>query len=47
MEERIELTEMNASERRYVHGLFEGDQKIKSYSIGEGRKRHVILEKKD
>jgi len=45
IEERVELTEMNASERRYVHGLFEEDRKVKSYSAGEGRRRHVILEK--
>ncbi len=45
IEERVELDEMNASERRYVHGLFEGDDKVKSYSIGEGRRRHIVLEK--
>lgn len=42
---KVELEPMNPSERRFIHGLFEEDNEIKSYSVGDGKSRHIILEK--
>ena len=40
-----ELEPMNAYERRFIHLLFEKDETVKSYSIGEGNYRRVVLER--
>lgn len=42
----IELEPMNAAERRIVHMLFKNDRRVRSFSIGEGRDRHIVLERK-
>ena len=47
VETRVELDPMNPSERRYVHSLFQDDVAVKSYSIGEGKSRRIVLEKED
>ncbi len=44
---KYELRHMSAEERRIVHTLFQNDDKIKSYSIGEGQDRHIVLELKE
>ena len=41
---KIELEPMPADERRFVHMLFEGQDKLKVYSVGEGKERHIVLE---
>ncbi len=42
---RVVLRSMNASERRVVHSLFQDNTTIKTYSIGRGEERHVVLER--
>lgn len=42
---RVVLRPMTASERRVVHTLFQEDKTIKTYSIGRGEERHVVLER--
>ncbi|MBT5856014.1 hypothetical protein HOH87_05195 [bacterium] len=41
-----ELNTMNASERRIIHMIFKDHSSIKTYSVGEGRNRRIVLEKK-
>lgn len=42
---RVVLRSMNASERRVVHAMFQDDTSVKTYSIGRGEERHVVLER--
>lgn len=44
---RIELRAMNTEERRMVHTLFQQDEEIRSYSIGNGHQRRVVLEQRN
>jgi len=39
------LSPMSAAERRAVHMLFQEDSSLKTYSEGEGSKRHIVIEK--
>ena len=39
----ISLRSMSASDRRDIHLMFENDENIRTYSVGEGRERHVVL----
>lgn len=41
---KVELKPMNAAERRIIHLLFKNNKKIRTFSVGEGSKRHVVLE---
>ena len=41
------LEPMNASERRFVHTLFEKDNRMSTFSTGEGNERRVVLIRKD
>ena len=41
---KVELEPMNAAERREIHMLFQDDQEIKSFSVGEGRERHIVID---
>ena len=43
----FDLKPMSAEERRMVHTMFQDDSRIKSYSVGEGQNRHIVLEEKD
>ena len=43
---KAELKPMNASERRTVHMLFQDHDQIKTYSVGEGVTRRIVLENK-
>ncbi|MGE4170592.1 MAG: protein jag [Candidatus Margulisiibacteriota bacterium] len=43
---KAELRPMNATERRMVHMLFQNDTRIRSFSVGDGLIRHVVLEKR-
>ncbi|NQY73706.1 MAG: KH domain-containing protein [Candidatus Margulisbacteria bacterium] len=40
----VPLKPMCASERRVVHLLFQGHDKVRTYSKGQGSGRHVVLE---
>lgn len=42
--EKLSLKPMSSSERRLVHMIFKNDEYIRSYSIGDGEYRHVVLE---
>ena len=42
---RFELEPMSAPERREIHMMFKNQTKINCYSNGEGKNRHIILEK--
>lgn len=39
----VELPPMNSYERLLIHSLFTNDKIIKTYSVGEGQYRHVVL----
>lgn len=41
---KIALKPMNAAERRIIHMLFKNDSKVRSYSLGNGDERHVVLD---
>ena len=43
---RASLRPMNASERRYIHTLFQDDARVKTFSVGDGNYRHIVIEKK-
>jgi spoIIIJ-associated protein len=43
---RINLRPMNAAERRFIHTLFENDRRIRTFSVGDGAYRHIVIEKK-
>lgn len=42
----VDLPAMNAAERRVIHRLISDYSEVTSHSEGEGRDRHIILEKK-
>ena len=44
---RVELKSMKSEERRLIHTLFQDDQTIRSFSIGDGNQRRVVLEQRD
>ena len=43
---KAELSPMNATERRAIHQLFQDDEQIRTYSVGQGTNRRVVLAKK-
>ncbi len=43
---RASLRPMNAAERRFVHSLIESDKRIRSYSVGDGPYRHIVIERR-
>jgi spoIIIJ-associated protein len=43
----VSLEPMPASERRFIHMLFEKNRKVESESSGEGSDRHVLLKKRN
>ncbi|MFC1752495.1 protein jag [Thermoproteota archaeon] len=43
---KIELKPMNSAERREVHCLFQNDNRIHSFSVGDEPNRRIVLEKK-
>ncbi len=43
---KIDLKPMNPEERRLIHSLFQDDKRIRSYSVGSGVYRHVVLERR-
>jgi predicted RNA-binding protein Jag len=43
---KIDLKPMNASDRREVHLTLEEDERVHTFSVGEGRYRHVVVEKR-
>jgi spoIIIJ-associated protein len=42
---RVELHPMNAAERRFVHMMFQEEDRIKTYSVGDGDSRRIVLER--
>ena len=43
---KAELSPMNASERRVIHQLFQEDDRIRTYSVGNGNNRRIVLAKR-
>ncbi|MBT5954502.1 KH domain-containing protein [bacterium] len=43
----VELKPMRAADRKLVHMMFEGDDKISTFSTGEGRDRRVVLQRSE
>ena len=43
----IPLDPMSASDRRFIHMLFEKNKKVATTSAGEGQDRHVLLRRRD
>ncbi len=43
---KAELKSMSPEERRMIHHLFQQDKQIRSYSVGDGFYRRVILERR-
>jgi len=43
---KVDLKPMNPEERRLIHGMFQNDKKIRSYSVGNGLYRHIVLERR-
>lgn len=43
---KADLKPMNPDERRLIHGLFQDDKRIRSYSVGTGVYRHIVLERR-
>jgi predicted RNA-binding protein Jag len=43
---KVDLKPMNPEERRLIHALFQQDKRIRSYSVGTGVYRHVVLERR-
>ena len=43
---KSELSPMNATERRAIHQLFQDDENIRTYSVGQGNNRRIVLAKK-
>jgi spoIIIJ-associated protein len=43
---RVSLRPMNAAERRLVHLIFEGDNRVRTFSSGNGTYRHIVVEKR-
>ena len=43
---RVSLRPMNAAERRLVHLIFENDNRIRTFSAGNGTYRHIVVEKR-
>lgn len=41
---KVELEPMNPYERRIIHSYLQQDEKVKTYSEGEGINRHLIIE---
>ena len=44
---RVELKNMNSEERRLIHTLFQNDESIRSFSVGDGNQRRVVLEQRE
>jgi len=44
---RMELKPMGPDDRRFVHNLFQNHKRIRSFSMGEGHYRHIVLERKN
>ncbi len=43
---KMDLKPMNPDERRLIHSMFQHDKKIRSYSVGDGVYRHIVLERR-
>jgi predicted RNA-binding protein Jag len=43
---RVSLRPMNAAERRLVHVIFENDNRVRTFSTGNGNYRHIVIEKR-
>jgi predicted RNA-binding protein Jag len=43
---KMDLKPMNPEERRLIHSMFQYDKKIRSYSVGDGLYRHIVLERR-
>ena len=44
--DELELDPMNSAERRSIHLLFENDEKVQTFSEGEGNNRKVVIAKR-
>ena len=45
--QKVELKPMGASDRRIIHMMFKNNKKVRSFSVGEGSDRHIVLEQKE
>ncbi len=44
---KMDLKPMNPEERRFIHSMFQGHKSIRSYSVGTGTYRHIVLERRN
>ena len=44
---KMDLKPMNPEERRFIHSMFQNHKSIRSYSVGTGTYRHIVLERRN